>query len=105
MRDFIYLWGKPEAAGQLIDIRLNESGISQRQIDFIDKNDGKNAQPCLTRAIQIPDRNSQPFVFGTSVRVGPSANIQYVVPFTARYYQTTGSGSANDTATFTVEYQ
>ncbi|AMP00670.1 fimbrial family protein [Collimonas arenae] len=59
-------------------------------------------------AIQILDKNSQPVIFGTAMTVGPSADIQYVVPFTARYYQTAGTvttGSANGTATFTVEYQ
>ena len=58
--------------------------------------------------IQILDKNSQPVVFGTAAPVGPSADIQYVVPYTARYYQTGGTvttGSANGTATFTVEYQ
>jgi len=58
--------------------------------------------------IQILDKNSQPVVFGTAAAVGPSADIQYVVPFTARYYQTAPNittGPANGTATFTIEYQ
>lgn len=58
--------------------------------------------------IQILDKNNQPVVFGSAAAVGPSADIQYVVPFTARYYQTTGTvttGSANGSATFTIEYQ
>jgi len=58
--------------------------------------------------IQILDKNSQPVVFGTAARVGPSADTTYVVPFTARYYQTTGNittGLANGAATFTIEYQ
>ncbi|AIY42319.1 Fimbrial adhesin [Collimonas arenae] len=58
--------------------------------------------------IQILDKNSQPVKFGTAATVGPSADIQYVVPFTARYYQTAGAittGPANGTATFTVSYQ
>ncbi|PFH04677.1 type 1 fimbria pilin [Collimonas sp. PA-H2] len=58
--------------------------------------------------IQILDKNSNPVVFGTAATVGPSADIQYVVPFTARYYQTAPNittGPANGTATFTIEYQ
>ncbi|MGB7193400.1 MAG: fimbrial protein [Collimonas pratensis] len=58
--------------------------------------------------IQILDRNSQPVVFGTAATVGPSADIQYVVPYTARYYQTAPNittGPANGAATFTIEYQ
>lgn len=58
--------------------------------------------------IHMLDKNSQPMVFGTAARVGPSADIEYVVPFTARYYQTVGTittGTASGTATFTVEYQ
>ncbi|MEO6934931.1 MAG: fimbrial protein [Collimonas sp.] len=58
--------------------------------------------------IQILDKNSKPVQFGTAATVGPSANIQYVVPLTARYYQTTGAittGQANGAATFTVSYQ
>ncbi|PFH04678.1 type 1 fimbria pilin [Collimonas sp. PA-H2] len=58
--------------------------------------------------IQILDKNSNPVVFGTAATVGLSADIQYVVPFTARYYQTAPNittGPANGTATFTIEYQ
>ncbi|MEO6934930.1 MAG: fimbrial protein [Collimonas sp.] len=58
--------------------------------------------------IQILDKNSNPVVFGTAATVGPSADIQYVVPFTARYYQTAAkitTGPANGAATFTIEYQ
>ena len=35
----------------LVDVNLNESGIGQSQVDFVDKGDGKNAQPCLTRGM------------------------------------------------------
>ncbi|HWW05413.1 fimbrial protein [Collimonas sp.] len=58
--------------------------------------------------IQILDKGGQPVIFGTPVVVGPSADIQYIVPFSARYYQTSETmkaGPANGEATFTVEYQ
>ncbi|AIY42320.1 Fimbrial adhesin [Collimonas arenae] len=58
--------------------------------------------------IQILDKNGAPVVFGTAAIVGPSADIQYVVPYTARYYQTAAkitTGQANGAATFTIEYQ
>ncbi|WP_329956034.1 fimbria/pilus outer membrane usher protein [Collimonas silvisoli] len=35
----------------LVDVSLNESSIGQSQINFVDKGDEKNAQPCLTRAM------------------------------------------------------
>ncbi|WP_211461972.1 fimbria/pilus outer membrane usher protein [Collimonas silvisoli] len=35
----------------LVDVSLNESSIGQSQVDFVDKGDEKNAQPCLTRAM------------------------------------------------------
>jgi outer membrane usher protein len=35
----------------LVDVSLNESGIGESQINFVDKGDAKNAQPCLTRAM------------------------------------------------------
>lgn len=58
--------------------------------------------------IQMLDKSSKPVVFGAATKVGPSADIQYVVPYTARYYQTAANmtpGKANGTATFTIEYQ
>ncbi|HWW05414.1 fimbria/pilus outer membrane usher protein [Collimonas sp.] len=35
----------------LVDVSLNESGIGQSQVSFVDRDGEKNAQPCLTRAI------------------------------------------------------
>jgi outer membrane usher protein len=35
----------------LVDVSLNESGIGQNQVNFVDKGDEKNAQACLTRAM------------------------------------------------------
>jgi type 1 fimbria pilin len=65
--------------------------------------------------IQVLDQTRTPVKFTTStvadtnsINVGPSDDIQYVVPFKARYYQTTpniNTGKANGTATFTIVYQ
>ncbi|MGJ7545756.1 fimbrial protein [Variovorax sp. LT1R16] len=46
--------------------------------------------------------------FGDTVDVGPSVAAGYVLPYTARYYQTGNAvtpGQANGTATFTLDYR
>ena len=59
--------------------------------------------------IQIVDASTQAAVkFGDTVDVGPSKDGSYVLPYTARYYQTGNRvtpGQANGTATFTLDYR
>ena len=55
--------------------------------------------------IQVRDALNNPVVFGQAVDVGPSQPAGYVVSFTARYIQTTGTvtaGQANGLATVQV---
>ena len=59
--------------------------------------------------IQIVNASTKAAVkFGDTVDVGPSKNGSYVLPYTARYYQTGNTvtpGQANGTATFTLDYR
>jgi type 1 fimbria pilin len=59
--------------------------------------------------IQIVDGNSRaPVKFGDEAQVGPAKDGDYVLPYTARYFQTGNRvtpGRANGTATFTVIYK
>ncbi|MDQ0073520.1 type 1 fimbria pilin [Variovorax boronicumulans] len=59
--------------------------------------------------IQIVDGNSKaPVRFGDEAQVGASKDGDYVLPYTARYFQTGNRvtpGQANGTATFTVIYK
>ncbi|MBB1599756.1 fimbrial protein [Variovorax sp. UMC13] len=59
--------------------------------------------------IQIVDASTKVAVkFGDTVDVGPSKDGSYVLPYTARYYQTGDTvtpGQANGTATFTLDYR
>ncbi|MBB1599755.1 fimbrial protein [Variovorax sp. UMC13] len=59
--------------------------------------------------IQVVNANTQAAVkFGDTVDVGPSKDGSYVLPYTARYYQTgdrVAPGQANGTATFTLDYR
>lgn len=59
--------------------------------------------------IQIVDGNSRtPVKFGDDALVGESKDGDYVLPYTARYFQTgerVTPGQANGTATFTVIYK
>jgi type 1 fimbria pilin len=58
--------------------------------------------------IQIVDDKQMPVKFGDDAEVGPSKDGSYIVPFTARYYQTgdkIGAGRADGTATFTIMYR
>ena len=58
--------------------------------------------------IQVRDALNNPVVFGQAVDVGPSQPAGYVVSFTARYIQTTGTvtaGQANGLATVTLTYK
>lgn len=59
--------------------------------------------------IQIVDASTKAAVkFGDTVDVGPSKDGSYVLPYTARYYQTGNTvtpGQANGTATFTLDYR
>ncbi|WP_257624544.1 fimbrial protein [Variovorax boronicumulans] len=58
--------------------------------------------------IQILDGSKVPVKFGETADVGPAKNGSYVLPYTARYYQTATTvtaGQANGTATFTLDYR
>jgi type 1 fimbria pilin len=58
--------------------------------------------------IQVLDKDAAPVPFGDDVLVGPSKDGAYVLPYTARYYQTGGTvtpGRADGTATFTLSYK
>lgn len=58
--------------------------------------------------IQIIDDKQTPVKFGNDAEVGPSKDGSYIVPFTARYYQTGDkieAGRADGTATFTIMYR
>ena len=58
--------------------------------------------------IQVLDAKAAPVTFGGDVLVGPSKDGAYVLPYTARYYQTGGTvtvGRADGTATFTLSYK
>ena len=58
--------------------------------------------------IQILNGQSAPVTFGEDALVGPSKDGAYVLPYTARYYQTGSTvtaGKANGTATFTLDYK
>ena len=58
--------------------------------------------------IQVRNALNNPVVFGQAVDVGPSQPAGYVVSFTARYIQTTGTvtaGQANGLATVTLTYK
>lgn len=58
--------------------------------------------------IQVVDNQSQPVKFGDEALVGPSKDGDYVLPYTARYYQTADKvtpGRADGTATFTLDYK
>lgn len=58
--------------------------------------------------IQVVGNQSVPVKFGDDVLVGPSKDGDYVLPYTARYYQTGDKvtpGRADGTATFTLDYK
>ncbi|MGO4393822.1 fimbrial protein [Variovorax sp. M-6] len=58
--------------------------------------------------IQVLDAKAAPVTFGGEVLVGPSKDGAYVLPYTARYYQTGSAvtaGRADGTATFTLSYK
>jgi type 1 fimbria pilin len=58
--------------------------------------------------IQMVDNQSVPVKFGENALVGPSKDGDYVLPYTARYFQTGASvtpGRADGTATFTLDYK
>jgi len=58
--------------------------------------------------IQVVDNQGVPVKFGEDTLVGPSKNGDYVLPYTARYYQTGNKvtpGRADGTATFTLDYK
>lgn len=58
--------------------------------------------------IQVLDKDATPVPFGDDVLVGPSKDGAYVLPYTARYYQTASTvtpGRADGTATFTLSYK
>ena len=58
--------------------------------------------------IQVLDGNSTGVRFGEDALVGPSKDGSYVVPFTARYFQTAPTvtaGPANGMATFSLNYK
>jgi len=58
--------------------------------------------------IQVVDNQSVPVKFGEDALVGSSKDGDYVLPYTARYYQTGASvtpGRADGAATFTLDYK
>jgi type 1 fimbria pilin len=58
--------------------------------------------------IQVLDKASAPVKFGEDALVGASKDGSYILPYTARYYQTAPnvtSGQANGVATFTINYK
>jgi len=58
--------------------------------------------------IQVIDGQKVPVKYGEEALVGPSKDGDYVLPYTARYFQTGNSvtpGRADGTATFTLEYK
>lgn len=58
--------------------------------------------------IQVIDAKKVPVKFGDDAEVGPSKDGDYVLPYTARYYQTgdrVTPGRADGTATFTLDYK
>ncbi len=58
--------------------------------------------------IQVIDGQKVPVRYGEEALVGPSKDGDYVLPYTARYFQTGNAvtpGRADGTATFTLEYK
>jgi type 1 fimbria pilin len=58
--------------------------------------------------IQVIDNQSVPVKFGDDALVGTSKDGDYVLPYTARYFQTGDKvtpGRADGTATFTLDYK
>lgn len=58
--------------------------------------------------IQVVDDKTVPVKFGEEALVGPSMDGSYVLPYTARYFQTGDKvtpGRADGTATFTLDYK
>jgi type 1 fimbria pilin len=58
--------------------------------------------------IQVIDGQKVPVKYGEEALVGPSKDGDYVLPYTARYFQTGNAvtpGRADGTATFTLEYK
>jgi len=58
--------------------------------------------------IQVLDKNANAVTFGDDARVGPSMDGSYVLPYTARYFQTGNTvtaGRADGVATFTLGYK
>lgn len=58
--------------------------------------------------IQLLGGDTKPVKLGEDALVGPSKDGDYVLPYTARYYQTAAKvtpGRADGTATFTIEYK
>ncbi|SCX74592.1 fimbrial protein [Variovorax sp. EL159] len=58
--------------------------------------------------IQVIDDKKVPVKYGEAAFVGPSKDGDYVLPFTARYFQTGNAvtpGRANGTANFTIDYK
>jgi type 1 fimbria pilin len=56
----------------------------------------------------LDDRSGVPVTYGAELAVGPSKDGPYVLPYTARYFQTGDKvtpGRANGTATFTLKYK
>ncbi|WP_211461974.1 fimbrial protein [Collimonas silvisoli] len=95
-----------ENAQNTIALRMSGSADPSNQLGVLQLT--PDAGVATGVGIRVLDQASKPVSFGALMTVGPSADIQYIVPFTASYYQTAPTittGSANGAATFTVEYQ
>ena len=95
-----------ENAQNTIGLRMSATADPSNQLGVLQLTQGAGVATGV--GIRVLDQTSKPVSFGALMTVGPSADIQYVVPFTASYYQTAPTittGIANGAATFTVEYQ
>lgn len=110
------------AGSRPFDIKLNcSAGVSANNSVFLRMDatpDPSGQQGVLQVAqgagaatgvgIQVLDANSTGVRFGEDALVGPSKDGSYVVPFTARYFQTAPTmtaGPANGMATFSLNYK
>lgn len=94
------------AANNTIFLRMDATPDPSSQQGVLQVVQGAGAATGV--GIQVLDGSSTGVKFGEDALVGPSKDGSYVLPFTARYFQTAPTvtaGRANGTATFSVIYK
>ena len=94
------------AAANTVFLRMDAAADPSGQQGLLQLTQGPGVATGV--GIQVLDKNSVGVKFGEDALVGPSKDGSYVLPFTARYFQTAPTvtaGPANGVATFTLNYK